>query len=141
MTCGYMVYIYMTWFVTYLVNERGLTLMQSSLYTVGPFLAMALLSPLGGALSDWIVRRSGLRLGRRAVSMTGMLVSAVSMMLGTWVADIRFAIVFLSLGAGAIYFALSAHWATTIDISKEHAGTVSGVMNWGGNMGEWSRRY
>jgi ACS family glucarate transporter-like MFS transporter len=51
------------------------------------------------------------------------------------VADIRFAIVWLSLGAGAIYFALSAHWATTIDISKEHAGTVSGIMNWGGNMG------
>lgn len=134
-TCGYMVYIYMTWFITYLVNERGLTLMQSSLYTTGPFFAMAVLSPLGGALSDAIVRRRGLRVGRRTISMAGMLVSAVSMLLGTWVADIQLAIVWLSLGAGAIYFALSAHWATTIDISKEHAGTVSGVMNWGGNMG------
>lgn len=135
MTCGYMVYIYMTWFVTYLVNERGLSLMQGSLYTTGPFIAMALLSPLGGVLSDVLVRRRGRRTGRRAVSMAGMLVSAASMILGTWVADIHFAIVWLSLGAGAIYFALSAHWATTIDISKEHAGTVSGIMNWGGNMG------
>ena len=39
------------------------------------------------------------------------------------------------IGAGAIYLALTAHWATSIDIAKEYAGTVSGIMNWGGNFG------
>ncbi len=134
-TCGYLVYIYMTWFYTFLLEERHLTPLSGSLYTIGPFLAMAILSPLGGVLSDAAARRFGIRFGRRIVSMGGMLVSGASLVLGLVVSDIRVAILGLSLGAGAIYFALSAHWATTIDVSREHAGTVSGVMNWGGNMG------
>jgi ACS family glucarate transporter-like MFS transporter len=64
-----------------------------------------------------------------------MITSAVTLYLGVRTANINIAILGLSVGAGAIYFALAAHWATTIDVSKEHAGTVSGVMNWGGNMG------
>lgn len=134
-SCGYLVYIYMSWFYVYLVEERKLSLMQGSLYTTGPFIAIALVTPLGGLISDRITRRFGKTMGRRLVSMTGMILSAVALYIGVHTVNINVAILGLSLGAGAIYFALAAHWATTIDISREHAGTVSGVMNWGGNMG------
>jgi ACS family glucarate transporter-like MFS transporter len=67
--------------------------------------------------------------------MGGMLLSASSLLLGATASNINLSIVGLSIGGGAIYFALAAHWATTIDIAKEHAGTVSGFMNLGGNMG------
>jgi ACS family glucarate transporter-like MFS transporter len=135
MTCGYMVYIYMTWFFTYLVEQRHLTQMASSYYTIGPFIAMAILTPIGGIASDLIARKVTLRWGRRLISMGGMTAAGISLMIGARVESITVAILWLSFGAGAIYFALASHWATTIDISQKYAGTISGVMNWGGNVG------
>jgi MFS transporter, ACS family, glucarate transporter len=135
MTCGYMVYIYMTWFFTYLVEQRHLSQMVSSYYTVGPFIAMALLTPLGGKASDVAARKISLRFGRRLVSIGGMLIAGLALLIGARVESINIAIVWLSIGAGAIYFALASHWATTIDISKRYAATVSGIMNCGGNVG------
>ena len=135
MTCGYMVYIYMTWFFTYLVEQRHLTQMVSSYYTIGPFIAMAVLTPIGGMASDRIVKRLNLSWGRRVISMGGMAVAGVSLIVGARVESISIAILWLSVGAGAIYFALASHWATTIDISQKYAGTISGVMNLGGNVG------
>jgi len=132
---GYLVYIFMTWFYTYLIEARHLTPMTGSLYTTGPFIAIAVMTPLGGVLSDWAARRFGLTVGRRLIAMGGMILSASALLIGASASNINLAIVGLSLGGGAIYFALSASWATTIDIAKEHAGTVSGFMNWGGNMG------
>ena len=41
----------------------------------------------------------------------------------------------LSLGAGWLYFAVGAYWASTTDLSKTHAGTLSGLMNTGANIG------
>jgi ACS family glucarate transporter-like MFS transporter len=135
MTCGYMVYIYMTWFFTYLVEQRHLTQMTSSYYTIGPFIAMAVLTPIGGLASDVIVRKINLRWARRLISMGGMTAAGVSLLIGARVESISVAIFWLSFGAGAIYFALASHWATTIDISQKYAGTISGVMNCGGNVG------
>jgi ACS family glucarate transporter-like MFS transporter len=135
MTCGYMVYIYMTWFFTYLVNQRHLTQTASSYYTIGPFIAMAVLTPIGGMASDLIAKKITLRWGRRLISMGGMTAAGVSLMIGARVESIGDAILWLSVGAGATYFALASHWATTIDISRKYAGTISGVMNWGGNVG------
>lgn len=135
MTCGYMVYIYMTWFFTYLVEQRGLSEMKSSYYTIGPFIAMAVLTPLGGIASDIVSREKSLRSGRRLIAMGGMFAAGMALIVGARVERIGFAIVWLSFGAGAIYFALASHWATTIDVSEKYAGTVSGLMNLGGNVG------
>lgn len=135
MSCGYMVYIYMTWFYIYLVEARGLSLMRGSIYTTGPFIAMAVMTPIGGVLCDRAAKRFGKTAGRRLISMGGMMGAAITSYIGATASDVNVAIVGLSLGGGAIYFALSSHWATTIDIAQEHAGTVSGIMNWGGNMG------
>ncbi|MHB8527212.1 MAG: MFS transporter [Candidatus Acidiferrales bacterium] len=135
MTCGYAVYIYMSWFYTYLIEVRHLTIMQGSFYTTAPFIAIAVMTPVGGILCDKAARRFGLRFGRRVISMSGMFAAGIALALGAMISNLHGAIVGFSIGAGAIYFALSSHWATTIDISREHAGTVSGVMNWGGNVG------
>ncbi len=135
MTCGYMVYIYMTWFFTYLVEQRHLSQMTSSYYTIGPFIAMAILTPIGGIASDALARKISLRFGRCFISMGGMFAAGLALIIGARVENIAIAIAWLSFGAGAIYFALASHWATTIDISEQHAGTVSGIMNWGGNVG------
>jgi ACS family glucarate transporter-like MFS transporter len=134
-SCGYVIYIYLSWFYVYLVEGRHLTLMRGSYYTTGPFIAITLLTPLGGKLGDWASTRFAKSLGRKLVGMGGMLAAGLGLFLGARVSNINVAIFGLSLGAGAIFFSFSSQWAMTIDITREHAGTVSGIMNFVGNLG------
>ncbi len=134
-SAGYVIYIYLTWFYTYLLQARHLSVMKGSVYTMGPFLAITFMTPLGGWLCDRAAKKYGRTFGRRAIAISGMGVAAISLFAGARLPNINESILAFSLGAGAVYFSLSSHWATTIDITKEHAGTVSGIMNWGGNTG------
>ena len=134
-TCGYVAYIYLTWFFTYLIEARHMTLVRGSIYTTGPFLAITCLTPLGGKLGDWATRLYGKPFGRRLIGMGGMLIAGCALFLGARESNINIAILGLSLGAGAVFFSFSAQWVVTIDITREYAGTVSGIMNFVGNFG------
>src|SRR6202050_1816590 len=83
-TCGYLVYIYMTWFYVYLTEARGLPKMRGAYFTAGPYLAMALMTPLGGLLGDYLTRRFGKTTGRRTVSMLGMFTAALALLHGAF---------------------------------------------------------
>jgi nitrate/nitrite transporter NarK len=61
---GYTFYVYYNWFCFYAVKVRGLGIMQAAAWTSAPFLAMALLSPVGGWLSDRVARVTDPRKGR-----------------------------------------------------------------------------
>ena len=132
---GYAAYIFFSWFFIYLSGVRGLNLRQSSYYTMLPFIAMAIGSPLGGWISDRLTRRHGARVGRCFVAAAGIGLSAVFIAAGTLVADAGLASIVLAGGAGALYLSQSSFWSVSADIGGEAAGTVSGVMNMGGQFG------
>jgi len=134
-SCGYLIYIYLSWFYVYLTEVRRMPLMQGSLYTTAPFIAIAVMSLLGGYLGDRAIARYGLTDGRRVIAMPGMALASVALFAGARIPGIKLSVLCLAVGAGAIYLALTAHWATSIDVARQHAGTVSGFMNWGGNLG------
>jgi ACS family glucarate transporter-like MFS transporter len=67
--------------------------------------------------------------------MTGMLLAGGLIAVGAWADSQAVAIGCLSLGAGWLYFTVGAYWSVTTDLSKTHAGTLSGVMNMGANVG------
>lgn len=131
----YVTYIFFTWFFIYLSRVRGLDLKSSALYSMLPFIAMACFAPLGGGAADWITRRYGKRAGRCGVAVFGLMLSAVFLALATQVKSAQLASLVLAGGAGAIYLAQSAFWAVTADIAGKSAGTVSGLMNMGGQIG------
>ena len=132
---GYVAYIYMSWFYLYLVNVRGIDLLRGGWLAAGPFLAILLFCPLGGWITDRLVPRLGLRKARLSVGMLGMVLACGLIAVGAWVESHTMAIVCLSLGAGWLYFTVGAYWSVTTDLSKTHAGTLSGVMNTGANVG------
>ena len=132
---GYAAYIFFSWFFIYLSGVRGLNLRQSSYYTMLPFIAMAIGSPLGGWISDRLTRSHGARVGRCFVAAAGIGLSAVFIAAGTLVADAGLASLVLAGGAGALYLSQSSFWSISADIGGEAAGTVSGVMNMGGQLG------
>ncbi len=132
---GYAAYIFFSWFFIYLSDVRHLNLRQSSLFTMLPFLAMAIGSPLGGWISDRVTKSSGKWKGRCGVAVFGMGLSAIFIALGTQVESAQIASLILAGGAGALYISQSSFWSVSADIGGKSAGSVSGVMNMGGQFG------
>jgi ACS family glucarate transporter-like MFS transporter len=132
---GYIAWIFFAWFFIYLAKVRGLNLKTSAFYTTLPFIAMAICSPLGGAISDKLVQRYGQRVGRCVMPVIGLTLSAIFLVLGARSAQPRIAGVVLAGGAGALYLAQSSFWAVTASISRGSSGSVSGFMNTGNQFG------
>jgi ACS family glucarate transporter-like MFS transporter len=132
---GYVAYIYFSWFFTYLASVRGLDLKSSGLYGTLPFIAMAVASPFGGWVSDRLTVRFGARVGRCAIAGVGMGLSGVCIALASGVIDARVAALVLAAGSGSLYLAQSAFWTLSADIGRSAAGTVSGFMNMGCQIG------
>src|SRR2546430_3667305 len=132
---GYVAWIFFSWFYIYLAQVRGLNLKASAFYAMLPFLAMAVCCTLGGLLSDRLTRIHGPRLGRCILAAVVILCAAVFLVLGAKAESARVASVVLAGGAGALYFAQSSFWSVTADIAGRSAGSVSGFMNMGAQIG------
>jgi ACS family glucarate transporter-like MFS transporter len=132
---GYVAYIFFTWFFIYLSRVRGLDLKASAVYSMLPFIGMATASPLGGWIADKLTASQGKRAGRCGVAVVSMAMASVFLALATQVESARLASVVLAGGAGALYLSQSAFWAVTADIAGSSAGTTSGLMNMGGQIG------
>lgn len=132
---GYVAYIYMSWFYLYLVNVRGIDLLRGGWLAAAPFVAILVFCPLGGWTTDRLVSTLGLTKARVTVGMLGMVLAGGLVAVGALADSQTVAIACLSLGAGWLYFTVGAYWSVTTDLSKTHAGTLSGVMNMGANVG------
>ena len=132
---GYVVYIFFTWFFTYLSTVRGLNLKSSAQYAMLPFAAMAIGSALGGWLSDGLAKRYGKRVGRCVLASVCTVLAAIFVGIGTNVKDAGLASVVLAGGAGVLYLSQSSFWSVSCDIGGLSAGSVSGVMNMGCQIG------
>ncbi|MBV9181076.1 MAG: MFS transporter [Acidobacteria bacterium] len=132
---GYVAYIFFSWFFIYLNAVRELDLNASSHYAMLPFLAMATGSPLGGWISDLVSSRFGPRIGRCGVACASMALASVFVVVGAYASEARLASVVLAGGAGALYLAQSAYWSVSSELGGSSAGSVSGVMNMGAQIG------
>lgn len=132
---GYVAQIFFNWFFIYLSEVRGLNLRQSSLYTMLPFIAMSVGSIVGGLISDYLTKTRGKRTGRCGLAAFGIAGCALFIALGPYVASPQLASLVLAGGAGTLYLAQSSFWSVSADIGGKSAGSVSGVMNMGAQLG------
>jgi ACS family glucarate transporter-like MFS transporter len=132
---GYVAWIFFAWFYIYMATVRGLNLKASALYSMLPFIAMTIGCLAGGVVSDWIARRFSLRMGRCLLPALSLMLTAVLLVLGSRAHSAAAAGWILACGAGVLYIAQSGFWAVAADVSGEHVGVVSGVMNMGGQIG------
>ena len=123
---------FQSWLQTYLVRGRGFTeaaLVLSSLtYAVG-----ATANGLGGMAGDWMVRRHGLRNGRRWLGVAGLSAAALSLTAAIFAPSGNLALVFLSCAYGGILFQQPTLCALCLDVGRKNAGAVFGFMNTAAN--------
>lgn len=132
---GYVAWIFFSWFYLYLAKVRGMDLKASALYATLPFLAMAIGSPFGGAISDLLTRRFGSRLGRCSVAVFGFALTAIFIAFGSAAQDTRVASFVLAGGAGSLYLSQSSFWAVSADLGGKSSGSLSGFMNMANQIG------
>ena len=132
---GYVTYIFYTWFFLYLVNVRKMPLISGSYWSTAPFLAMLVGAPLGGAVSDWMVRRLGHPWGRRVPVVAAASTSCLLLIFGSRTADPYQAVGLLAFAAGCNSVAAVSSWTLPNDLSDRHSGFLAGVLNTSTNLG------
>jgi ACS family glucarate transporter-like MFS transporter len=132
---GYAFYVYYNWFYFYAVKSRGLPLMQAAAWTSAPFIAMALLSPVGGWISDRVSHRIGRRYGRIVTVWIGMGTAGLLLFSGSHVKITAMALPMIALAAGFTMFAAASFWAACIDLAPGFSASLSALMNTVGSVG------
>jgi MFS family permease len=128
-------YFYFTWFPSWMIRSAHFSERQMGFYAALPFLCGIIGNLAGGVVSDSLVKRYGLKFGRRVVLSIALIVGS-GMLMGMSLVSGKTAVVALAcLGFGVTDLMLPSAWSLCLDIGGEFAGTVSGVMNTAGQFG------
>jgi ACS family glucarate transporter-like MFS transporter len=132
---GYGLYFYFTWLPTYLNQVLGFSAVTGGLFAALPFVFAGVANVAGGWLTDHLSRTHGLRVGRCGVGFGAFLTSGLLVFASTlpWPSVTKALLLALALASADL--ALSACWATPVDVAPDHAGVITGFMNTAGNLG------
>lgn len=133
-TMGYTLYFNLTWLPTYLKDARGFTLEQAGWLSGIVLFTGGVATYLGGKLTDRMVTRYGLKVGRSmgvvTLPVAGMLLVAAALTPNSLTAAIL-----LAATLGIADLSVSSCWSICHDIGGRNAGIVTGAMNTWGNIG------
>jgi len=133
---NFVVYFFITWFPTYLVKERGFTLLKLGIYGTLPALFAIVTGWAGGLVSDALVRRGkSLTVARKIPIVSGMVLSS-SIALAVLVPSAGWALALLALSYGSLTFAGACVWSLPGDVAptSRHVGSISGIQNFASNL-------
>jgi MFS family permease len=128
-------YFFIAWMPVYLqearhFSESGMKRVVFCLFVVGTVGFLA-----GGAIGDRLVQRQGLRKGRRGVGITGLGGCGLLILLAGVVPSPGVAAGCLIAANGFFSFGVMMAYGTCIDIGGNASGTVTGAMNFAGQIG------
>lgn len=130
-------YFCITWLPTYLKEKHGFSALSLGFFAGLPLIVSVAGDLFGGAATDFVTRRFGLRWGRAGVSGLGNFIAGVAMIGATLTHHPVLAISLISLSVTATMFTLGATWGTCLDIGGAHVGVVSAAMNTAGQVGSF----
>jgi MFS transporter, ACS family, glucarate transporter len=130
-------FFYLSWLHTYLQKGRGFTEDEMKIWSSLPFALGACGCLLGGTVSDYLVRKRGLKFGRRVVGTTGLALGAVCLFGAALTPDKVTAAIFLCLGYFAMDCQMPVSWALPLDLGRRSAGSIAGAMNMAGQLGSF----
>jgi MFS family permease len=119
---------------TYLKDGRGFSDQQVGFVHGFVLFAAAAASIAGGRLTDRLVKRYGLRVGR-SVGAVAMPLSGFALAGAALTGNAVASAILLAVAAGSGDLCLSPSWAICHDVGEDAAGTVTGFMNTFGNLG------
>lgn len=129
-------FVYLTWLPGYLEMERGFTKAEMGIYSSIPYVAMSVIIMFSGLASDWLIRRGYQEARvRKTFIVTGLAIGCLIVPAGL-VEDKMTSVWLLTVSLCGLGFCSPNTWTLTQAVcSKNIVGTVSGIQNFGGNVG------
>jgi len=132
----YGTYFFITWFPTYLLEYRHLSLNSLGRAASLPLLFGMVGDIAGGSLTDRVYKKTGkLKFARRIVAAPCMLASAACLIPAATSHSASTAVVCLTASLFFLEMVIGPAWAVPMDVGGEYSGTVTGVMNMAGALG------
>ncbi len=136
--CQWANYFFIAWMPVYLQEGRGFSEnamkeITSLLFIVGVIGFLA-----GGAMGDWFLKRNGLKKGRRLTGMLGLGACGFLILMAAISSNNAITASCLIGANFSFSFGVMVSYAVCADIGRNNAGTVTGAMNFFGQMGAFS---
>lgn len=133
---NYILFFFLSWFPSYLVNAHGLNIKEMSITTVIPWIVGFVGLALGGVISDAILRLTGkLLLSRKIVLVVCLLAAAICVALAGTVSQVVPAVILMSISIFFLYVTGSIYWAIIQDVVvKARISSVSGFIHFTGSV-------
>jgi sugar phosphate permease len=138
--CAYAAYIYSLWFFlswlpSYLIEYRKFTLIKMGFFASLPLAAGVVGDTFGGWLTDALLKKTNnLKFSRRAVAITAMIGCGMATLFAALSGSPNRAVYCLTAAMFFLEMNIGPAWAVPMDIGGEFSGTVSGMMNMGGQI-------
>ncbi|MCA2969539.1 MAG: MFS transporter [Acidobacteriaceae bacterium] len=120
---------YITWFPTYLREQRGMAITEASYYAGLPLLFGVAATWAGGLATDLLARRLGDRRARTVLGFVSLSAGAALFTAGVWHPAPALGALLMASAAGGVDLYLGAAWSSATDIGETSGGAVSGLMN------------
>lgn len=130
-------YFFISWLHTFLAKGRGFTPEDLRTWSPLPFVFGMVATFSGGLVSDTLVKKVGLKWGRRLVGFSGLTFSAICMVAEMFTTGKIASVFVLSLAYAGSDFMLPVAWAVCLDVGRKYAGAVTGSMNMAGQCGSF----
>lgn len=129
-------FFFMTWFPSYLVNEKHMAILKVGIYGALPYIAAIAGVLAAGRWSDWMISKDyGLGMSRKLPVIVGLLLSSV-IIGANYTKDVNIVITFMSIAFFGQGMASAISWALLSEIApKELVGLCGGTYNFVANMG------
>ena len=129
-------FFFMTWFPSYLVAEKHMTMLKMGIYGALPYMAAIAGVLFAGRWSDWMISKQyGIGVSRKLPVIIGLLLSAV-IMAANYTNDITIVIVFMCIAFFGQGMASTISWALLSEIMpRQLVGLCGSVFNFVSNMG------
>lgn len=129
-------FFFMTWFPSYLVNEKHMAILKVGIYGSLPYLAAIAGVLVAGKWSDWMISKAyGLGVSRKLPVIVGLLLASV-IIGANYTKDVNIVITFMCIGFFGQGMASAISWALLSEIvPKQLVGLCGGTYNFITNMG------
>ncbi|MFG3254737.1 MFS transporter [Streptomyces sp. NPDC048172] len=132
---SFVLYFFITWFPSYLVDERGFDLLKLGFFGMLPALLAMPAQWAGGWLQTRLISRGhSVTYARKLPLISGLLLSSVIVLAGV-VESAWLALALLAVSQSALCFAASSLWALPADVAPTPAnvGSLAGIQGFSSN--------
>ena len=133
---NFVIYFFITWFPSYLVQARGFSLAKLGTLGMLPGLISIPGGWLGGYVSDWLYRRGwSLTAARKTCLVGGMLTSSV-ITGSAFVSSAYAALALFAIAYAALAFTAASIWSLPGDVAptRAHVASIGGIQNFASNL-------